>query len=333
MRKELQLKKEHHYVWANYLRNWSVDNKSLWFNTSKGKVILETTRLVAKERFFYKLTPISNDHLFLLEQTFGNSENLNDHLGFIKKIMNIQAFEMFLKQENIMNEEWAQRFEAHKHNTLENIHTNFENGVADILPALAKKDLSCLGDNKKIISLYSYLGQQFARTKCFKDRSLLAMSKNNTEQAKWVLQKTEECWWLWSHLVGVNIGASLFFERHLSTISLLVNNTKQTFITSDHPVINIHPELTGELDKSPEHHQFDLYYPLSPTVALAVTRSNRFPKGISEVPIQIVEEVNTELARNSHAHIFGNTRQAIQPYLKFIGERHSKVKQYVKTFQ
>ena len=202
MKKELQLKKEHHYVWANYLRNWSFDGEKLWFSTSKGKLIPETTRLVAKERYFYKLTPLTNDHLLLIKTTFANSEMINGHIEFVNRLIYIQQCEQYLKQNNLMDELSRQEFEAHKHNAMENIHTGIENGVSDILPSLVKLDLSCLEDKYNEMALYSYLGQQFARTKSFKDLSQLAISKVDIKQVKQFQKQSEECWWLFSYLIG-----------------------------------------------------------------------------------------------------------------------------------
>lgn len=329
MKKALQLKKEHHYVWANYLRNWSTDGTSVWFRTAKGKVIHETTKLVAKERHFYQLTHLTDEHIAILMHFISNSEMGDNHRGFMEELVMCQRFEQYLSANGQLNSEWQRNFSAHKHNAMENIHTKFENGVAEILPKLVERDLTCLDNNEDLISLFTYLGQQFARTKAFKGMSLLSMSRLDDPRAEKILRTIDECWWLWSYFIGANVGGSLYFERESYTVSLLENKTGHSFITSDHPVVNIHQELTGELGKPPEHHQFDLYYPLSPNTALVIAASDRFPAGASEISLDVVVELNSKIAEMANAHIFGETKESIQPYLKQVGKRHSDVRQYV----
>ena len=53
------IKKNHHYVWAHYLRGWSDDNKNIWHLTEKGKSDLYGIKGLASARNFYKLKNIS----------------------------------------------------------------------------------------------------------------------------------------------------------------------------------------------------------------------------------------------------------------------------------
>lgn len=144
-----------------------------------------------------------------------------------------------------------------------------------------------------------------------------------------VHKNTTECWWFISHLIGHNLGLSIYSDRHVTTTSLLFNNTKQSFITSDQPVINIHPELSGEIDTAPEHEQFDLYYPLSPQVALVICNSGQFKPGIVNVSIDAVDRLNMMLARHAYEHIFGTEQAAIEPYKRLVGKQYLKAKEWV----
>lgn len=325
MRKKFQIKKEHHYVWANYLLNWSCDGKNLWFVTSKRKLIFDSARMVAKERFFYKVRPLTQEHIFLIEQYLSTCEIKDYFLDLLDGFVKVQVNEA-----KCSGHESELALEAYRHNTLENYHSGYEYRAKPIVDRLVTLDLSCLDDDTNVLLLSQYLGQQFARTKSFKQLALLAMSKrhNNTD-AMFIHKNTTECWWFISHMIGHNLGLSIYSDRHVTTTSLLFNNTKQSFITSDQPVINIHPELTGDIDTSPEDHQFDLYYPLSPQVALVICNSGQFKPGIVNVSIDVVDKLNIMLACRAYKHIFGTEQAAIEPYKRLVGKQYLKVKKWV----
>ena len=48
--KELELKRENHYVWADYLKNWSSNQNCVWHTTKNNKVSSNSVKMIAKER-------------------------------------------------------------------------------------------------------------------------------------------------------------------------------------------------------------------------------------------------------------------------------------------
>ncbi|GLR75272.1 DUF4238 domain-containing protein [Aliivibrio sifiae] len=332
MKKEYQLKKEHHYVWANYLLNWSNDRKNVWFKSTKGKLINDSVRMIAKERYFYQISHLNNEHELLIDLMSRKSEIRENHLQFLKHFLDYQKFEGIFKTNGGKNQEFDIAMEAHRHNTLENLHTSYENNAKFSIKSLTNRDLSFLQDTKESISFFHYLGQQFTRTKSFKDTTLLIMSKGkgNSEQERWISETTSECWWFISHMLGSNIGYALYESRKEQNHCLLINNTNQPFITSDNPVINVHQELTHDIKRPPQHDQFDLYYPITPNIAFMASSSHRFPNGTSILNSEIVHELNTKIATNSYKHIFSSTEEALKPYGKLVGNNYRKVDAFVK---
>lgn len=325
MRKRFQIKKEHHYVWANYLLNWSCDGKNLWFVTSKRKLIFDSARMVAKERFFYKVRPLTQEHIFLIEQYLSTCEIKDYFLDLLDGFVKVQV-----NGAKCSGHESKLALEAYRHNTLENYHSGYECRAKPIVDRLVTLYLSCLDDDTNVLLLSQYLGQQFARTKSFKQLALLAMGKRHSNtDAMFIHKNTTECWWFISHMIGHNLGLSIYSDRHVATTSLLFNNTKQSFITSDQPVINIHPELTGDINTPPEDHHFDLYYPLSPQVALVICNSEQFKPGIVNVSIDVVDRLNIMLARHAYEHLFGTEQAAIEPYKRLVGKQYSKIKEWL----
>lgn len=335
MKKEHQLKKEHHYVWAKYLRNWSVDGKRVWFRTAKGKLICESTRLVAKERYFYQVKPLDQNHVHIIGLFTSGSGLREMHEKFLGDFLKIQHAEIALKRMDLPDkDELTKDISALKHNSIENIHTGYESGASEIIDSLLLRDLSILENQDKLILFCEYIGQQFARTKSFKDLALLAMSKSHAGEdkpkAEWIHRTATECWWLLSHMIGSNFGSSIYCDKANYNQCILINKTGTPFITSDQPVINVHPELTGEIDNPPEHHQLDLFYPISPDVAFMMCSSSCYPHGTSELNVKQVEKLNIKVAQGAYFHIFGDDKSAIAPYVKYVGNQYASVKQFIK---
>jgi|GEM_PF-4392087 len=61
--KALQAKRKHHYVWANYLKRWSTNNRDIFYTTTTGKIahdsilggcpkMVDTSRLSKADKFY-----------------------------------------------------------------------------------------------------------------------------------------------------------------------------------------------------------------------------------------------------------------------------------------
>ena len=122
--KHLQIKKEHHYVWAHYLRNWS-NSKKVWFVTAKGKVIHESTKLVAKEKFFYKVQHLNTDHIACLKAVaaLSSPETEQEHLRLLEELLTLQRLEQLAEKYGNTSIEIQQEIKAAKENWLENMYT------------------------------------------------------------------------------------------------------------------------------------------------------------------------------------------------------------------
>ncbi|MFZ6727667.1 DUF4238 domain-containing protein, partial [Undibacterium sp. MH2W] len=121
---------------------------------------------------------------------------------------------------------------------------------------------------------------------------------------------------------GMNIGFSMYVERSNARHALLINDTSVPFITSDHPVVNVHSCVSETELAVPKH--ADLYYPISPRVAYIICDSEQFRSGKNEVDEATVMELNSKVATQAMVHIIGNTMEAISPFKEYIGRRYQK---------
>ncbi|CCO46336.1 conserved hypothetical protein [Vibrio nigripulchritudo SOn1] len=325
--KHLQIKKEHHYVWANYLRNWS-NGKKIWFVTAKGKVIHESTKLVAKERYFYKVKRLTKEHVDCIQAIASLSppETEQVHRLLLEELLTLQQLEDELDINPEASCEYKQTLRAAKENWLENRYSFHEEMAKSAISKLAKGRLSALNDQKNHMNFCRFLGHQFARTKSFRTRAEVITNRmpEKLKGQKYMAKISNECRWFSSYIIGENFGASIYQARHYDSYCMLVNNTEEPFITSDQPVINVHDSVTDEIKQvSPE--ECDLYYPLSSKFALVISSSHTFPQGTMKVELAVVQKLNTKVAKNSHTHIFCSQEAVVKKYVKFVGHKDCQI--------
>ncbi|EEZ40958.1 DUF4238 domain-containing protein [Photobacterium damselae] len=325
-KKHLEAKKNHHHVWANYMRRWSPDNKQVYYTTKKNNDIrLDSVKSIAVERDFYRVKPLKPEHVQVIRiWSLKSPKDLHElHMSYLNDYLKMQYMESLYVQSGKKDETVDKLIEAWKSNGIENYHTAHENEVQEILEALANRDLSILDKDDNMIKFMQFFGHQIARTKNFKDTISNAADNH-------IKTLTLECWWFIGYMFGMSIGRSLYLDRKDDTHCLLINDTDIPFITSDQPIVNVHPALTAEV-KPPEDHECDFYYPISPNVAYMINKSSRFPCGMVQVSVDVVEEMNINIAKRANFHIIGNSKESLKPYKKFVGLNFNAVKAVHRT--
>lgn len=321
--KQLEPQRENHYVWANYLKNWSLNNSEVWYTTKKLKIAHDSIKAILKEKDFYKYQFITEQNLkiILLISKQSPEELQKLHKLYLEPFLQFQAIESMYIKSGKKDEKAQAYIEAFKSNTLEKLHTVHENSVSVILKSLQDHDLSILDNIQNMINFMSYWGHQIARTKPFKDKILAAQTNQE-------LQKIyKESWWFISYMLGMNLGKSFFETRKIDIHCLLINETNEEFITSDHPIINIHESINKDDMAVPSEDEADFFYAISPKLGYMINKSNRFKKGINYVSIDFVREVNTKLAFYADQYIIGTTEDQLKNYKKMVGKRLKIIKE------
>jgi len=210
-----------------------------------------------------------------------------------------------------------------KCNALENLHASHEEMALPVLAALADEKFDVLQDNQHMIEFMAFFGHQISRTKTFRDSAIATLSRSNTLEIE-VADATAHAWWFLSYMIGMSLGFSLYIDRHNARHALLVNDTNVPFITSDQPVVNVHPCVSEAEFAAPKH--ADFYYPISPRVAYIICESERFMPGKNEVDEATVVELNSKVAAQAMVHIIGDSENAIRPFKEHIGRRYQKAR-------
>ena len=317
--KQLEIKKQHHYVWADYMRYWSLNNRDVYYTKKRGGIALDSVKSIAVEKHFYKVGNLSSEHIDLILSFIfmsNNKELIDHHLISLKYYLDMQQlYELSLHSE-VKSEDANLAFEAFINNSVENKHFELERNSQPIANELRKLNTKVLKNKDKMTDFLIFLGNQITRTKTFKDTIINSLSVSPEKNQGHLI---DDCWWFLSLVFGYNISEKLCndIERYQHTI--LVNETETPFITSDQPVANIFPNLTYK--QPPRDNETDYFYPLSPTKAYLISKSGRFKSGISFVDEVFVEQVNKEVSMGAYYHIISNNKDSLKPYQKLVGKR------------
>lgn len=323
LRKELQVKKRHHYVWANYLARWGNGTSNVFYTTKLGKIAHDSVRGIAVDDYFYRTTALNKKHVSVIK---GFSKQSPDHLqkqhmSYLNDFLLMQHLETIYRASGIQDQEAEALLNASQCNLMENLHSSHEDAALEVLTALADEQLKILEDKQHMLEFMIFLGQQIVRTKAYRDEVLRRLHRRSALEVE-VADAVAHSWWFLSYMFGMNIGFSLFSSRHDSRHALLVNDTDIPFITSDHPVVNVHPCVSETELSVPEH--ADFYYPISPRIAYIICDSERFTPGKHSVHEAVVNEFNSKVAAQAMVHLIGNNDAVIRPLKKHIGRRYRK---------
>ena len=73
MRKYAQIKKNHHYVWSFYLKQWA-NGKDIYYITKKGKIACDSIKGLSCERGFYKINSLNKSDIEFIQMTSSKSD-------------------------------------------------------------------------------------------------------------------------------------------------------------------------------------------------------------------------------------------------------------------
>lgn len=136
-KKGLEAKKNHHHVWASYMRRWAPDNKNVFYTTKKNSNIIrnDSVKSIAVDPHFYRVQPLTHDHVEIIKGWSSQSpEYLHElHMSYLNDYIKMQDMESMYKQSGIKNEEADKMFEAWKCNGIEDYHTAHEDEVQNVL--------------------------------------------------------------------------------------------------------------------------------------------------------------------------------------------------------
>ncbi|MGK0665878.1 DUF4238 domain-containing protein [Serratia marcescens] len=314
--KIFEKKTKHHYVWAHYLRDWTIDGTNIWYITKKSNIACDSVRGLGFEKNFYKMGELKESDKELISLIINKSnETLRGiHWDFVDMIFKTQKI-ISLLSPSVKEKSGLNLDEIMRSNLFENYLSKQESRVIEILSELKKGNLLCLEDKKTYYDFCYFLGYQFSRTLKMKKLLILALDKTpgQIKVRERLNDFYERNWWFMCSFMATNLSydMSLNTERKLM---LLENESSIDFLTSDQPLININPEGS-------EGESVDYYYPLSGRKALLILTSGESYFSSNLLNDDAVHMLNSKMANASCNTIFGKKREDIKMYSKEFNQR------------
>ncbi|HCE4621446.1 TPA: DUF4238 domain-containing protein [Vibrio parahaemolyticus] len=282
-------KKQQHYVWKHYLTPWLTDDK-LWCYR-EGKVFFGSRDNIAQQRFFYEVEPL-NDFENTIVKGFIEKRHPSTHLA------SYSTLNLFQFASN--GDEYQRR------NEIEEYHTRIEHSVIPIMDKLLNGDTSWLKNTDDKVKFSRFLGVQYSRT----NKGLQNLSKafelleNQFPKYKGLYDSTKISK-VFSLLMGDFIGNWVYSSGQFA---LLENSTELNFVTSDQPVYNL--GASGVVGDD-EITSMELYYPLSPELALFITNEPQKDKILS---VEEADKYNKFVLSKSHEQVYARSKDTLTYY-------------------
>jgi hypothetical protein len=308
----MENKPNQYYVWQKYLEPWVKDGKIVCLRNKKD-IIQTNPRNIASERYFYRINCLTQSDCQLIRRLFIDCqpEPMKSLLeGWVRPVeMFLQLYDFYVKYGEREDHSIEEYKELGLKNLLENLHMNIEtNGIAGLCK-IQLGDLSflseCNGEDDEDVDFILYLSFQYFRTKKIKQNVKESIGENAS-----FFTDFDNAFNLIVPIISTVFGNSIVNSIKNKDIScyILTNPTEIPFITGDQPVINIHTSV----DKHVETLDLELYYPLSPSISLLITKEHICN---TECSVEKVKEYNDIIESQSLELIFANDESCLHQYI------------------
>ena len=266
------IKKRQHYVWKYYLKAWTKNDQL--FCKHNNQVFLSALTNVGQKGFFYESITLSAREHDYIRKFFKNA-----HPTAEKNLTGLLNLYLITSKADEYTRKCG----------IEDFHAIVETKAIEILKMLYNLDLSFFEKDDYRNNFSFFVGCQYTRTKKMRDNLIKLPLNISSDISKEKIAKVYS-------LFFADIIGSWISSR--SKIKLIVNDSdKCSFITTDQPIINV----KANVGYSVPVQQFELYYPISPKVALYLSESN---EGVERVSENIVQEFNRLIFKHSSDQVY-----------------------------
>ena len=301
-------KRRQHYVWRYYLEAWAPDDQIYCL---RGGDIFKTNPInVANKRDFYRLKELNEKDLFFLSKIIEGCPDLLKrlHQNLISMFSQVFKISRYVNSTGLSNPAFDKAMDIAINNFEEEYHTKIEHSGAKYMNMMLNNNLNFYDSDKDLITFLTFLSVQYMRTE---KRQLNVIKATNCQD----IIDTKKIWNILRHIFATNIAFDLFNNRKRYAITLLMNENITPFVTSDQPVINTFATLTALKEQV---HDVELYYPLSPTVAMLLSKDAKYrKKHYHQLSADMVDEYNRHIVWGSHEQIFSNSEKSLRQIMNY----------------
>jgi hypothetical protein len=322
---EENYKHRQHYVWKHYLEGWAPQGKL--FCLRKDQVFPVSPNNIAHERDFYRLRELTAEDVQTIKRIIDISNQ-----PWLRRLNHnwLNAFDALFRMRKYLQErvrrpnpELERKLDIAINNLEENLQMGIEHNAIPHLAALREKRTAWLEQAEEFATFLHFLLVQQFRGPGMRQRITQAFrlahsavngkgasaseGSSDSEQTHGPLEDSA----VLCHVFAANVGASLFKSRHRHRISLLrTENTE--FITADQSVINTRAVST--LGVAPPT-EVELYYPISPRLALLITADDRRPGRFRQLLTDAeVVAYNNMIAEVAYEQIYATNEEMAKMY-------------------
>ena len=147
----MSIKRKHHYVWREYLRSWSCNEKIYSYIKSENKIAKPNLMGVAQQRFFYSLEEFTIEEELILEELVEQYSNSDAALKINRELFIIYTSYSRLKRLYKLNkleinsekeiEKLEQIIDLIRTNSFEEYHSIIENYGKKVIKIKKFEDL------------------------------------------------------------------------------------------------------------------------------------------------------------------------------------------------
>ncbi|WP_323950233.1 DUF4238 domain-containing protein [Aeromonas caviae] len=301
----MTIKRRHHYVWRKYLKAWA-QGDLIWC-LRNNNIFKSNLMGIAQERDFYKLNELSEADIDFIKRYIKSipDQNLRNlcqgwAINFIASSELIRSIRA--KYPEGENEEIDKEVDRLIYNTEEDLHSEIEISSIHTIEKLIARREDVFDNRNDYVKFIHYICTQYTRTNSMKQKAILSIP--NTLPVD-----MSKVWNIFSHIIATSVGLSIIREEGQWSVVTLINQSSTPFITTDQPVIN----TFAAFDHQPEeNHELELYYPLSPTIAILLTKKTS--QGEREVIIdnQQADVYNSSMVSLACEQIFSSSKAELE---------------------
>lgn len=318
-----QVTKKQHYVWRNYLRPWTDNNSTTGriVCLRENKIFTPSLMNIAHENYFYNIHPLSElerqlIYQMAIDRSTGVQREINEGwlnlycapFEFETELRRLSRFTGIPYSERI---EQSQEFQNWKIEYIEGLHRKIELMGMQYLERIKRKDIAFWATEECRNEFSFFACNQYFRTKRIRDGIIFVCNavKERYPDHRYAAICPENIWIPLSLIFASNVGANI--ARDFSAV--LLQAEEGCFIVGDQPVINIH----ATLDQFTQPQKTELFYPITPHLALLFTKQPQGPSGtILELDAQEIAQYNRLEFMLSSEQTFAKDRSQLEPFLK-----------------
>lgn len=305
-----QIKKKQHYVWKKYLSNWAAKQQINTLLKSSQKIISGSLDRVGQQRFFYALEEYTEDEEIILKELVERWSNANVReisMEFYYAFTSYSRIKRALKDKDLRNldiHKLENQLCLLKANTMEDVHCKIEEFGNTLISVRLLDDLQFLEDNEELFKAMLFVSFQYLRTKSMSETIKPILPSYDYLSEKYLN--------ILPFIYAPAMAYSLTYQKEVKFI-LYDNQTNVDFITSDQPIINEKKHIVNEADVVA---QMDLFYPLTPKVAIVIHYQEQKEKYkyvlINDAEVALYNQL---MYKNSHEFLFSTNSSQLKQYL------------------